>query len=62
MSQRGPDGRYRVENLERLARRLGVGLPRMPREWKGYRLSLVGRLERVVSAPRDHYPGERDRW
>lgn len=62
VSRRGPDGHYQVENLERLARHLRVDLPHMPREWKGYRSSLVRRLERVVSEPRDFYPGERDRW
>ena len=61
-STRGPDGRYRVENLERMARHLGVELPHLPREWSGYRSSLVRRLDRVVGEPRDFYPGERDRW
>lgn len=62
VSRRGPDGRYQVENLECLARHLRVELPHLPRHWKGYRLSLVARLERRVSEPRDSYPGERDRW
>ncbi len=50
-SRRGPDGKYRIEGLERMARRIGLALPRMPREWHGYRLSLVGKLSRWVSKP-----------
>lgn len=52
-SRRGPDGRHRVDALERLARRLGLALPRLPRHWHGYRHSLVGRIARWVSKPCD---------
>ena len=44
-------GAYQVEGLERMARRIGLALPRMPRHWHGYRLSLVGKLSRWVSRP-----------
>lgn len=52
-SRRGPDGKYRIEGLERMAHKLGLVLPRMLREWHGYRLSLIGKLSRWVSKPSD---------
>jgi len=50
-SRRDSEGKYRIEGLERMAHKLGLALPRMPREWHGYRLSLVSKLSRWVSKP-----------
>jgi hypothetical protein len=50
-SRKGPDGLHKIDGLERMARRIGLALPRMPRHWHGYRLSLVSKLSRWVSRP-----------
>ena len=50
-SRKGPDGLYNIDGLERMARRIGLALPRMPRHWHGYRLSLVAKLCRWVARP-----------
>ncbi len=52
-SRRDFKGKYRIEGLERLTRKFGLALPQMPREWRGYRLSLIGKLSRWVSKPND---------
>ena len=50
-ASRKRDGRYQVEGLEAMARQIGLALPRMPRHWHGYRLSLVAKLCRWVARP-----------
>lgn len=54
-----PGQPFRLEGLEAMARANGVGLPHMPRHWRGYRVSLIARLLRVVGEPTftDRYPG-----
>jgi hypothetical protein len=51
----GPGQSYRIDGLEAVARANRVDLPHMPREWRGYRASLIKRLLRVVGVPGENW-------